>query len=569
MLASVVMTASEDYPHLHEAIERLVASAPQDDCEFIVVTNGSRQATETWASMLPEATILDVGFPWNRAGARNIGTEFASGEHVIFVDEGGYVEADCVAALLNAIETNNAVAVQGRVIPASAGAPTPGNGGVRAASLPSFVSARGASIFRRSFLLDAGGFDPLLDSHEGLLVSATLLRSGGPLSLWYEPRAVFRQFPVASDEATFSAKEQGDRNRSYVVTREPEIDKLADALHALPFQGQGSARIALRSRYAHLTSLRPAGHLPPLSIITTARNAGPFVEEYARSLKTQTHDNFELIFVDDGSTDDTAGRVALSFKGDDRLRLLTSEPIGRSAALNLAISHATHDMCLIADADDISMRYRAAASARLLDERQDLSCLSLWIFSTKNMRQTGQPQNIAARDFRVRSLFGMPASFPAFAFRKSRMAVEFDPTLEAAVDYDWIARNIREAGATGELFGLYGSYYRVHDEQISARKTTKQRETALRVMLAQHEAIVGSLSDAEQRAASVLGGFEAPAAESLREARAYQLRLLEMHAADTSLAEQLALALGTRLAELAHKVDRDKLKARQSRKGHT
>jgi cellulose synthase/poly-beta-1,6-N-acetylglucosamine synthase-like glycosyltransferase len=55
---------------------------------------------------------------------------------------------------------------------------------------------------------------------------------------------------------------------------------------------------------------RIAAESMPVSVVTTARNAEEFIPDFCRSWKSQTHANFEMIFVDDGSEDNTgSGRA--------------------------------------------------------------------------------------------------------------------------------------------------------------------------------------------------------------------------------------------------------------------
>ncbi len=69
------------------------------------------------------------------------------------------------------------------------------------------------------------------------------------------------------------------------------------------------------------------------------------------SVLWQSHDDFELIVVDDGSRDRTS-HVVEAF-GDDRIRLLRQDNAGAAAARNLALSHAAGPYITFLDSDDI------------------------------------------------------------------------------------------------------------------------------------------------------------------------------------------------------------------------
>ncbi len=76
---------------------------------------------------------------------------------------------------------------------------------------------------------------------------------------------------------------------------------------------------------------------PAVSVVMPAHNAGRFIGSAVRSILEQSWTSLELIVVDDGSTDDTAGRVA-GFE-DERLRLLRLDEL-RSTASALGIPTA-------------------------------------------------------------------------------------------------------------------------------------------------------------------------------------------------------------------------------------
>lgn len=90
---------------------------------------------------------------------------------------------------------------------------------------------------------------------------------------------------------------------------------------------------------------------PSVSVILTAHNYGRFLDQSIRSVLDQTFRDFELIIVNDGSTDDTA-EVAARYAGDPRVRILTLPGVGLAAACNRGIREARGELILRLDADD-------------------------------------------------------------------------------------------------------------------------------------------------------------------------------------------------------------------------
>jgi glycosyltransferase involved in cell wall biosynthesis len=90
-----------------------------------------------------------------------------------------------------------------------------------------------------------------------------------------------------------------------------------------------------------------------IAIIVPAFNVAPFLRDTLQSVLDQTHADWSLVVVDDGSTDATAA-VAASF-ADDRIRLIQQDNAGVSAARNRGIRHAgppAPDAFLFLDGDD-------------------------------------------------------------------------------------------------------------------------------------------------------------------------------------------------------------------------
>jgi glycosyltransferase involved in cell wall biosynthesis len=90
-----------------------------------------------------------------------------------------------------------------------------------------------------------------------------------------------------------------------------------------------------------------------VSVIVPAFNAERFIERTLNSALEQTCDSFEVIVVDDGSTDRTAALVEEAVARDGRVRFIQAKNSGVAAARNLAIGQARGNFIAPLDADDL------------------------------------------------------------------------------------------------------------------------------------------------------------------------------------------------------------------------
>lgn len=90
---------------------------------------------------------------------------------------------------------------------------------------------------------------------------------------------------------------------------------------------------------------------PTFSILIPVHNAGGFLPITVRSVLAQTCSDFELILIDDGSSDGCLDPIA--DWGDDRIRILTQRQQGAPAALNAGLARARGRWIALLDHDDV------------------------------------------------------------------------------------------------------------------------------------------------------------------------------------------------------------------------
>lgn len=105
---------------------------------------------------------------------------------------------------------------------------------------------------------------------------------------------------------------------------------------------------------------------PRISVIVPLYNKAPYVRRALDSISRQTFSDFEVIVVDDGSTDE--GQALVSAYGDERVRLFAQVNLGPGAARNRGIAEARGELVAFLDADDEWLPDYLEESVRLLDE---------------------------------------------------------------------------------------------------------------------------------------------------------------------------------------------------------
>ncbi len=163
----------------------------------------------------------------------------------------------------------------------------------------------------------------------------------------------------------------------------------------------------------------PAASPVKVTVLMTLYNKGPYVEEAIRSVLQSTFKDFELLVVDDRSTDDGLERVLRS--ADPRIRVLT-HPVntGRAAAATRGIRAARGQYLAILDADDVMLPERLQRQVELMDRETDvIACGSQAEFMDDGSPVGKWPED--DKTCRAMALFGDPVLYPTAIFRTASL----------------------------------------------------------------------------------------------------------------------------------------------------
>jgi glycosyltransferase involved in cell wall biosynthesis len=108
----------------------------------------------------------------------------------------------------------------------------------------------------------------------------------------------------------------------------------------------------------------PIKHAPRVSVVIPTYNAAAMVKEAIESVLAQTYADFEVVVMDDGSTDDTESVVR---QFGDRIRYFKQENRGVSAARNAGINKSLGDYVAFLDSDDLWLPDKLTEQIPLLE----------------------------------------------------------------------------------------------------------------------------------------------------------------------------------------------------------
>ena len=162
----------------------------------------------------------------------------------------------------------------------------------------------------------------------------------------------------------------------------------------------------------------------PISVIMPVKNAAATIKAAVNSILNQTFQHFELIIVNDGSTDHT-GQLLNDYT-DQRITVIHQDHSGIARSLNKAIKHTQCPLIARMDADDVAAPDRLARQYRYLREHPEIGVVSSLVkFGGDQVKQKGYflycewiNSLLSPREIYLNRFVDSPIAHPSIMLRK-------------------------------------------------------------------------------------------------------------------------------------------------------
>lgn len=200
-----------------------------------------------------------------------------------------------------------------------------------------------------------------------------------------------------------------------------------------------------------------------VSIITPCYNAEKYIQQTISAIQHQTFSDWEMIIVDDGSTDDSADIIQQIAQQDSRIKLVQQPNGGTASARNQGLSLAKGDYIQFLDADDTIAPDKLKRQIEIMDVGNiDLSYTDYQITSDDSTNNVTKGFTINLP--RILMGWGIFGTLPIHAFIYSRKFltknnIRFNTIIKEREDWDFHIQVFSHNPQNQRLKGYCGAYY--------------------------------------------------------------------------------------------------------------
>lgn len=213
--------------------------------------------------------------------------------------------------------------------------------------------------------------------------------------------------------------------------------------------------------------------MPLISVVLPVYNVAPYLKEALNSILNQTIQDFEIIIIDDCSTDNTV-EIANSYN-DERLKvILKAENKGLIDSLNVGFKAATGKYIARMDGDDISDLMRFEKQLNILEKNPEIKVCGSWLQAfgdNNNIIKHKEHHEQILVNMMIHCSMSLGSVMLDRDWAKNEYFYEEKKHVE---DYDFWSRVIWKGKFYNIQEVLY--YYRIHEKQVSSTYNEIQRK---------------------------------------------------------------------------------------------
>lgn len=213
--------------------------------------------------------------------------------------------------------------------------------------------------------------------------------------------------------------------------------------------------------------------MPKVSVVITAHNYGRWLPQALDSALRQHYEDFEVVVVDDGSTDNT-GEVLAAYEGNPRVKTLRLQGLGLAMAANRGIAASTGEYIVRLDADDYFDENLVLVEASYLDRNPDVGLVFCDYYTVDAHGQILTNVRRARVNDEVELLDRPALAAGAMYRRRCYDAIGgYNESLRYQEDYDFWIKFIERFEVRNVSLPLM--YYRQHGSSMSSNFDARMR----------------------------------------------------------------------------------------------